>query len=85
MILNNHIKKSLAIISLIITSTVHSGVMDTFSGIQKEVEDTLSNYEIKPYIIPLEQGRLLNDENFNRLEIGLSREQVKYLLGKPII
>ena len=83
MILNNHIKKSLAIISLIITSTVHSGVMDTFSGIQMEQEDTLSNYEIKPYIIPLEQGRLLNDENFNRLEIGLSREQVKYLLGKP--
>ncbi len=83
MILNNHIKKSLAIISLIITPTVHSGVMDIFSGIQKEIGDTLSDYEIKPYIIPLEQGRLLNDKNFNRLEIGLSREQVKYLLGKP--
>ena len=83
MILNNHIKRFLAIISLIIPPTVHSGVMDIFNGIQKEVRDTLSDYEIKPYIIPLEQGRLLNDENFNRLEIGLSREQVKYLLGEP--
>ena len=83
MILNNHIKNSLAIISLIITPTVNSGVMDIFSGIQKEVRSTLSSYEIKPYIIPLEQGRLLKDENFNRLEIGLSKEQVKYLLGKP--
>ena len=83
MILNNHIKNSFAIISLIITPTVHSGVMDIFSGIQNEVRNTLSSYEIKPYIIPLEQGRLLKDENFNRLEIGLSKEQVKYLLGEP--
>ena len=83
MILNNHIKKSLAIISLIITPTVHSGVMDIFSEIQKDVRESLSDYEIKPYIIPLEQGRLLNDKNFDRLEIGLTREQVKYLLGKP--
>ncbi len=50
---------------------------------EEGARDTLSNYEIKPYIIPLEQGRLLEEENFNRLDIGLSREQVKYLLGKP--
>ena len=83
MILNNHIKSYLAIISLIVSSSVHSGVMDFFSGIQEDVRDTLSNYEIKPYIIPLEQGRLLDEESFERLDIGLSREQVKYLLGKP--
>ena len=83
MILNNHLKSTLAIISLAITSSVQSGVMDFVSDIQQELRSTLANYEIKPYIIPLEQGRLIEDENFQRLDIGLSREQVKYLLGKP--
>tara|TARA_B100000035_G_scaffold297622_1_gene290565 strand:+ start:1191 stop:3887 length:2697 start_codon:yes stop_codon:yes gene_type:complete len=84
MILNNHIKSSLTIISLLITSSVHSGVMDIFAGAEDKVRDTLSDYEIKPYIIPLEQGRLLEEKNFKRLDIGLSKEQVKYLLGRPI-
>ena len=35
-------------------------------------------------MIELEQGRLIDDEKFNQLDIGLSKEQVKYLLGKPV-
>ena len=39
----------------------------------------------KPYRIPIEQGSLNSAENFARLEPGLSREQVKFLLGTPTI
>tara|TARA_B100000242_G_scaffold205544_1_gene149120 strand:- start:2688 stop:5306 length:2619 start_codon:yes stop_codon:yes gene_type:complete len=57
--------------------------MDFVSGIQKSVQETLSIGKIEPYIIPLEQGRLVEEKKFRQLDIGLSREQVKYLLGKP--
>ena len=39
----------------------------------------------KSYKIPIEQGSLLNQKNLDRLKIGLSREQVKFLLGSPTI
>ena len=39
----------------------------------------------KPYKIPIDQGSLNSPENFSRLEPGLSREQVKFLLGTPTI
>ncbi len=65
------------------SSATHAGVMDFVSGIQKSVQETLSIGKIEPYIIPLEQGRLVEEKKFRQLDIGLSREQVKYLLGKP--
>ena len=34
-------------------------------------------------MIELEQGRLIDDKKFNQLDLGLSREQVEYLLGRP--
>ena len=39
----------------------------------------------KSYKIPIEQGSLLNQKNLDRLKTGLSREQVKFLLGSPTI
>ena len=63
--------------------SVYSGVSDFFSGISSKIQNTLSENYIKPYIIPLEQGQLIKEENFSRLDVGLSREQVKYLLGQP--
>jgi len=67
----------------LLSSSAHAGMMDFMSGIQKSVQKTLSINEIEPYIIPLEQGRLVEEKNFKQLDIGLSREQVKYLLGEP--
>ena len=83
MVLNNHISYFLAAFIALLSSSAHAGIMDFVSGIQKSVQKTLSINEIEPYIIPLEQGRLVEEKNFNQLDIGLSREQVKYLLGKP--
>ncbi len=63
--------------------SVYSGPGDFFSGISSKIQNTLSENYIKPYIIPLEQGQLIKEENFTRLDVGLSRDQVKYLLGQP--
>ena len=83
MVLTNHIRYLLAACITFMSSAAHTGVVDFVSGIQKSVQETLSIGKIEPYIIPLEQGRLLEEKNFRQLDIGLSREQVKYLLGKP--
>ena len=39
----------------------------------------------KSYKIPLSQGSMSAAENFSKLEPGLSREQVKFLLGTPTL
>ena len=83
MVLTNHKRYFLAAFMALLSSSANAGIMDFVSGIKEGVEKTLSINEIKPYIIPLEQGRLLEEKNFRQLDIGLSREQVKYLLGKP--
>jgi len=83
MVLTNYIRYFLVAFTGLITSSAHAGIMDFVGGIQKDIQETLSIYEIKPYIIPVEQGRLVDEKNFSQLDIGLSREQVRYLLGMP--
>ena len=83
MVQTSYIRYFLAAFLALLASPAHSGMMDYISGIQKGVQETLSINEIEPYIIPLEQGRLVEEKNFKQLDIGLSREQVKYLLGMP--
>jgi len=54
-----------------------------FDGISSSIEKTLSDYKLKPFEISIEQGRLIDSESLNKIDTGLSREQVIYLLGKP--
>ncbi len=84
MVLTIQIRSFLTAFMLLITSTAHAGILDFVSDIQKDVQEKLSIIQIEPYIIPLEQGRLVEEKNFKQLDIGLSREQVVYLLGQPI-
>ena len=83
MVMTNRIRYFFAAFIALLSSSAHADIIDFVSGIQKGIEKTLSINEIKPYIIPIEQGRLVEEKNFRQLDIGLSREQVKYLLGKP--
>ena len=53
--------------------------------ISSAVDKQLSDRGIKPYIIPMDQGRLVSHEKFQEIDVGLSKEQVIYLLGKPSI
>ena len=39
----------------------------------------------KPYKTPIEQGMLLDIDNINKVVPGLSKEQVRFLLGTPSI
>ena len=74
MVLTNHIKYFLAAFIALLTSSTHAGIMDFVSGIQKSVQKTLSINEIEPYIIPLEQGRLVEREKFLSNLISVYRE-----------
>ena len=84
MVLTNHIRYFIVALIALISSSAQAGIMDFVNEIKVGVEETLSINEIEPYIIPLEQGRLVEEKNFKQLDIGLSREQVKYLLGEPV-
>jgi outer membrane protein assembly factor BamE (lipoprotein component of BamABCDE complex) len=54
-----------------------------FDRISLSVEKTLSRYNVQPFLISIEQGRLINNEKLDKIDTGLSKEQILYLLGKP--
>ncbi len=83
MITKDLIKNNLAIFLFLTASTVHAGIDDFIDSLSTKVQNKLSENGIKPYVIELEQGKLIDDKKFDQLDIGLSKEQVEYLLGKP--
>ena len=48
----------------------------------EKIKDT-ANIVPEPYKIPITQGSLIPEENIQRLKSGLSKEQVRFLLGSP--
>ncbi len=40
---------------------------------------------IHPHKAPVSQGNLLRDEDIERLNIGMTKEQVVFLIGQPIL
>lgn len=44
-----------------------------------------SNFKIGPHRIDVQQGNALDQDNLARLKTGLSRSQVRFLLGTPLI
>lgn len=44
-----------------------------------------SNFKIGPHRIDVQQGNALDQDNLARLKPGLSRSQVRFLLGTPLI
>ena len=80
-----NLKKISLIIFLLASQDVSSGITSFIDGISLALDKQLSEKGIKPYIIPMDQGRLLSHEKFQKIDVGLSKEQVIYLLGKPSI
>lgn len=78
-----HVKNLLIILFSLAPIGASSGITSLIDNLSNKVENVLADNGIKPYVIPLDQGRLLEDAAFQRLDIGLSRKQVTYLLGKP--
>ena len=40
---------------------------------------------IRPHKATINQGNLVNKKDFERLELGMTREQVEFLIGRPIL
>jgi outer membrane protein assembly factor BamE len=40
---------------------------------------------IKPYRIEIQQGNFISQEMLARLKLGMTREQVRYVLGTPLV
>ena len=78
-------KKISLLIILLASQDVSSGILSFMDDISSAVDKQLSDRGIKPYIIPMDQGRLVSHEKFQEIDVGLSKEQVIYLLGKPSI
>ena len=76
-------KKIILIILLLASQDAISGITSLFDGISSAIDEKLSQKGIKPYIIPLDQGRLLDSERFKKIDVGLTKEQIIYLIGKP--
>ncbi|OUW81652.1 MAG: hypothetical protein CBD82_03350 [Gammaproteobacteria bacterium TMED222] len=79
----SNFKQISLIILLLASQDATSGIVNFIDSLSSAVEEKLSEKGIKPYIIPLHQGRLINNEEFQKIDVGLSKEQVIYLLGKP--
>ena len=78
--------KNVSLIILLLTSQdARSGIENFIDDISSIVEKKLLEKGIKPYIIPMDQGRLLDSERFKKIDVGLSKEQVIYLIGKPTL
>jgi LPS-assembly protein len=71
------------IILLLVSQDAVSGISNFIDGISSAVDKKLSEKGIKSYVIPLDQGRLINSERFEKIDVGLTKEQIIYLIGKP--
>jgi outer membrane protein assembly factor BamE len=67
----------------LVSQDAESSIANFFDRISSSIESTLTDYEIKPFVISIEQGSLLDENKLERIDTGLSKEQVIYLLGKP--
>ena len=63
MIIKDLIKNNLAIFLFLSASTVHAGINDFIDSLSTKVQNKLSENGIKPYVIELEQGRLMMIKN----------------------
>lgn len=77
-------RKILSFLIFALASIDASASINNFlERISSSLEKTLSNFDVKPFVISIEQGQLIDSESLNKIDAGLSKEQVLYLLGKP--
>ena len=78
-------KQITLMILLLASQDAVSGISNFIDGLSSVVDKKLSEKGIKPYIIPLDQGRLIDNEKFQKIDVGLTKEQIIYLIGKPTL
>ena len=78
----------LTAILCIITGNTNASIFSNISLPDQEILEFLEtgpSWLPKPYRAPIKQGTLIENENLQKLVPGLSKEQVKFLLGTPTI
>jgi len=55
-------------------------VLGTLSGCAR-----MRNFSLKPYRINIQQGNFLDQEDVDMVEPGMTRSQVRFLLGTPMV
>ena len=58
------------------------------TGCSTKVDDTqrtMMNSIFRPYVPDIVQGNFISSEQYAKLEIGMSREQVRQILGTPLL
>ena len=72
----------------IITGNVNASIIPNISLPDQEILEFLESgpsWFPKPYKAPIKQGTLIENKNLQQLVPGLSKEQVRFLLGTPTI
>lgn len=80
---SNVLKSTGLLFYLILSSISYASASSLLDGIYNNVTSLLEKNNIKPYIIPLQQGKYLNKTKLEQISPGLSKEQVEYLIGSP--
>jgi outer membrane protein assembly factor BamE len=76
---------SSATISLIVCGALSAcGVMDATTRVTRQVTDRVTQ-SIKPYRITVVQGNVVTKEQFEALRSGMSRLQLRDILGTPLL
>jgi outer membrane protein assembly factor BamE len=50
-----------------------------------ETQRTMMNSIFRPYVPDVIQGNFISSEQYAKLEVGMSREQVRQILGTPLL
>jgi outer membrane protein assembly factor BamE len=50
-----------------------------------ETQRTMMNSIFRPYVPDVVQGNFISSEQYAKLEVGMSREQVRQILGTPLL
>jgi outer membrane protein assembly factor BamE len=50
-----------------------------------ETQRTMMNSVFRPYVPDIVQGNFISSEQYAKLEVGMSREQVRQILGTPLL
>lgn len=50
-----------------------------------ETQRTFMNAVFRPYVPDIVQGNFISSEQYAKLEVGMSREQVRQILGTPLL
>jgi outer membrane protein assembly factor BamE len=70
--------------SVLLSLTGCSSVMDTTSRVTNQVSERVAN-TMKPYRITVVQGNVVTKEQYSVLRPGMSRLQIRDILGTPLL